>query len=69
MDDAMAVAEELSLLSPAAFAQTKIQIRQPAVERLEKSGKATDDEVIKIWAAPATLAYIRDYVTRTLSKA
>ena len=68
MDDAMAVAEELSLLSPAAFAQTKTQLRQPVVERLQASGKATDDAVIEIWAAPGTLAYIRDYVTRTLGK-
>jgi hypothetical protein len=38
------------------------------VERLQASGKATDDAVIEIWAAPGTLAYIRDYVTRTLGK-
>jgi enoyl-CoA hydratase len=68
MDDAMAVAQELALLSPAAFAQTKMQIRQPVVDRLQKSGKTTDDAVTEIWAAPATLAYIRDYVTRTLGK-
>jgi hypothetical protein len=51
-----------------AFAQTKMQIRQPVVDRLQKSGKTTDDAVTEIWAAPATLAYIRDYVTRTLGK-
>ena len=67
-DRIMAVAEELSLLAPAAFAQTKTQLRQPVVERLQASGKATDDAVIEIWAAPGTLAYIRDYVTRTLGK-
>lgn len=55
MDDAMAVARELALLSPAAFAQTKTQIRQPAIERLQKSGKTTDDAVTEIWAAPASL--------------
>ena len=32
------------------------------------SGKATDDAVIEIWAAPATLAYIRNYVAQTLGK-
>ena len=68
MKDAMAVAQELALLSPAAFTQTKMQIRQPVVERLKESGKATDDAVTEIWAAPATLAYIRDYVARTLRK-
>ena len=68
MDDAMAVAGELSLLSPAAFAQTKMQIRQPVAERLQKSGQTTDDAVIEIWAAPVTLAYIRNYVAHTLGK-
>lgn len=68
MEDAIAVARELSLLSPAAFAQTKLQIRQPVTERLAKSGEATDKVVTDIWTAPATLAYIRDYVARTLTK-
>jgi enoyl-CoA hydratase len=68
MDDAIAVARELSLPSPAAFAQTKLQIRQPVTERLKKSGEVTDKAVADIWAAPATLGYIRDYVARTLTK-
>jgi enoyl-CoA hydratase len=68
IDRAIAVAQELARLSPAAFAQTKLQIRQPVTERLQKSGEATDKAVTDIWAAPATLAYIRDYVARTLTK-
>ena len=68
IEDAVAVARELSLISPAAFAQTKTQIRQPVAERLQASGKATDAAVAEIWTAPATLAYIRDYVERTLKK-
>jgi len=68
IDDALSVAQQLSRLSPAAFAQTKSQVRQPAIERLQKSGEATDKAVTEIWAAPGTLAYIRDYVARTLTK-
>jgi len=68
MKDAMAVARELSLLSPAAFAQTKMQIRQPVAERLQANGAATDKAVTEIWTAPATLGYIREYVLRTLKK-
>jgi enoyl-CoA hydratase len=68
IDDAVAVAQKLALLSPAAFAQTKLQIRQPVTEGLQKNGEATDRAVTDIWAAPATLAYIRDYVARTLTK-
>jgi enoyl-CoA hydratase len=56
------------LLSPAAFAQTKMQIRQPVTERLQESGAATDKTVTEIWTAPATLARVRDYVARTLKK-
>jgi enoyl-CoA hydratase len=67
-EDAMAVARELSLLSPAAFAQTKMQIRQPVIDRLQGNGEATDKAVTEIWTAPATLAYIQDYVVRTLKK-
>ena len=68
MEDAIAVAHELALLSPAAFAQTKAQIRQPVAERLKQSGAATDKAVSAIWTAPETLGYIRDYVARTLKK-
>jgi enoyl-CoA hydratase len=62
-------ARTLAALSPAAFAQTKMQIREPVRERMQRSGEATDKAVTEIWAAPATLAYIRDYVSRTLKKA
>jgi enoyl-CoA hydratase len=68
MERAMAAARALATLSPAAFAQTKTQIRQPVIERLQATGKATDKSVTDIWTAPATLAFIRDYVARTLKK-
>jgi len=68
MERAMAAARALAALSPAAFAQTKTQIRQPVTERLQATGKATDKSVTDIWTAPATLAFIRDYVARTLKK-
>jgi hypothetical protein len=45
-----------------------MQIRQPVAERMQASGKATDEAVTEIWTAPATLAHIRDYVERTLGK-
>ena len=68
MERAMAAAQNLAALSPAAFTQTKMQIRAPVSERIAQSGTATDKSVTDIWAAPATLAYIRDYVARTLKK-
>ena len=68
IEDAIAVAQELALLSPAAFAQTKMQIRQAVAERMVLSGQATDKAVTAIWTAPETLNHIRDYVARTLKK-
>jgi enoyl-CoA hydratase len=68
LDDALALARELAMLSPPAFAQTKSQIRQLVTERVQRSGDATDKAVTEIWTAPATLTYIRDYVVRTLNK-
>ncbi len=68
LEDAIAVAQELALLSPSAFAQTKKQIRQPVSDRLAQSGEATDRAVTEIWAAPETHNRIRDYVARTLKR-
>jgi enoyl-CoA hydratase len=66
---AMAAARRLASLSPFAFAQTKTQMRQPVVERLERSGAAVDKIAIEIWAAAETLDHVRNYVARTLKKA
>jgi enoyl-CoA hydratase len=68
LEDALAVAKELAALSPAAFAHTKAQIRQPAAEHYARSGSATDRAATDIWCAPASLDYIRAYVARTLKK-
>lgn len=68
LDYALAVARELAMLSPPAFAQTKSQVRELVTERVERSGDATDKAVTEIWTAPATLSHIRDYVARTLKK-
>jgi len=69
MSRAFAAAKDLAGLSPQAFAQAKRQIRLPVRDHLERHGATTDKVVTDIWAAPETLAYIRDYVARTLKKA
>jgi enoyl-CoA hydratase len=69
MPSAIAAAEQLASLSPAAFAQTKSQLRAEARERLERDGAATDKVVTDIWASERTLRYIGNYVARTLQKA
>src|ERR1700677_1702282 len=64
MAEAMAAAQQLARLSPAAFAQAKKQLRQVVSESVVRSGSATDKVVTDIWAAPESLGYIRDYVAR-----
>jgi enoyl-CoA hydratase len=68
MPRAMAAAKQLAALSPAAFALTKKQLRQPVTERVERNAPAIDKAAIDIWAAPDTLGYVRDYVAHILNK-
>jgi enoyl-CoA hydratase len=63
---AIAAAQSLAKLAPAAFAQTKKQLRQDAADRVERSGAMTDRTVTDIWTE--ALGYVRDYVARTLNK-
>jgi enoyl-CoA hydratase len=69
MDRATARAKALAALSPAAFAATKQQIRQPVADRIVQHGKRVDDRAGQIWAAADTLEHIRDYVAKTFKKA
>lgn len=67
LETALAAASELAARSPAAFAQTKKQIREIVAARYAARGAATDGLVTEIWCAPDTLRCIRDYVARTLA--
>jgi enoyl-CoA hydratase len=66
-ENAVAAAQALAAISPAAFAISKRQMRAPAIERIERGG-AIEAEVTRLWCADATLARVRDYVARTLKK-
>jgi enoyl-CoA hydratase len=68
LDRSMAAAERLATLSPAAFAQTKQQVRQPVADAMERHGRRVAAAAEKIWTAPETLDYIRGYVARTFKK-
>jgi enoyl-CoA hydratase/carnithine racemase len=68
-DRAIAAARTLAPLSPAAFALSKRQTRQPSLERLASAASRNmDAEATRIWEAPETLARVRAYVARTLKK-
>ena len=66
-DRAVAAAETLAALSPAAFAQTKQQMRQPVIDALERTATRSSRDR-QVWTAPETLGHIRDYVARTFKK-
>jgi enoyl-CoA hydratase len=66
LERAVEAANALAALPPKAFALSKRQIRQPALQRMQAAD--VDAAVAQIWAAPETLARVRDYVARTLRK-
>ncbi len=66
LEQALARANALAALPPAAFAVTKRQIRQAALERAKLDPSQAEME--ELWTAPETLARIREYVSRTLRK-
>jgi enoyl-CoA hydratase len=67
LDEAVAVAESLAAVPAAAFALTKRQLREPAVQRM-RAGAEIDAAVEEAWASPEILAAISAYVARTLKR-
>jgi enoyl-CoA hydratase len=66
MDRAVAAAKTLAALPPAAFALSKRQTRQAALQGLDR--KDIEATIEQIWTDPETLGRVRDYVARTLRK-
>ena len=58
----------LGQIVPAAFAQTKQQMRLPVTDRIKRDGKRTDAAVTKQWTRPQTVASIDAYVARTFKR-
>ena len=67
-EQAMAAAESLAALPPAAFALMKQQVRQPVQDQLSRHGEAFNAAATDLWTDPETATVIRDYVSRTLKK-
>ena len=65
---ALASARMLADLSPAAFSQTKAQMRLAVTERIKRDGKKTDAAVTKIWTSAKATQTINAYVAKTLKK-
>ena len=68
IEQAVGAARMLAQIQPAAFAQTKKQIRLPVTERMKRDGKRIDAAAVKAWCSPQAAASIRAYVERTLKK-
>jgi enoyl-CoA hydratase len=69
MRRAMINAEAMAAIPAAAFAMTKRQLREPALQRIRESSARHDPGVIDVWAADGTLRAIAGYVERTFKKA
>lgn len=67
-DRAVEAARILAQISPAAFAQTKQQMRLAVADRIKRDGKRTDAAVTKLWTTPRAVASIEAYVARTFKK-
>lgn len=65
---AVAVAAHLGSLPPASFALTKRIIRQPSRDRVVRTMRSVDEEVLEAWMSPRVQDAVRAYVDRTLRK-
>jgi enoyl-CoA hydratase/carnithine racemase len=68
LEKALQAAGELAELPEGAFAMTKRQLRQEVVERIAAREQELDDEILRIWCDPATLATIRAFVEATVGR-
>jgi len=65
LDRARAVATDLASIPISAFAPTKLQLRQPALDAADRQDA---NQIAEIWSTPASAAAIRSYLDRTLGK-
>ena len=59
VDQACKVASQLGQIPNESFVINKQQIRQPAVERIERYSRLWDKKIVNIWSSPEILARIR----------
>lgn len=68
MSHARHIAFHLSETPPATFLLTKKMLRGAALERARTLNAAHGDEIRKIWAAPETITFIREYLEKTIGR-
>jgi enoyl-CoA hydratase len=65
---ALEAARRLGALAPAALRLAKRDLHAPVLEAIARRRAASDVEMEAVWASPATLARVRDYIERTLRR-
>jgi len=61
-------AAELGAVPPRTFALTKMSLRTPAVETIERLNREIGEQVIEAWGSNEVLAAMRAYVEKTLGR-
>ena len=65
---AQELAQQLALIPPPVFSQTKESLRAEVLERIDKASERQDQAALEVWSAPETHAHIREYLRRTMGK-
>jgi enoyl-CoA hydratase len=68
LDRACAVAEELAAIPPAAFATTKLAVRQPMIDAARRQAALTDAAVLEHWCAPETLRQVAAFAEQAIKR-
>ncbi len=68
LDRACRLAQQMAAIPADAFAISKRQIRQPALERMESSAAEIDARVLEVWSRPETLDGIRAFLEKTVGR-
>jgi enoyl-CoA hydratase len=66
LDRAIAKAEQLAALVPAAFVHAKRSLRDRYWTEMDSTGRQRDLEMLEVWRSPETLATISAYVEQTI---
>ena len=68
LERALEMARELAAVPSASFELTKLQVRRPALDRIDALHAELEPRIAAQWASPAVQEHIRDYVDRTIGK-
>ena len=68
LERAHAVAVQMASVPAEVFRLTKRYLRAQALERIRTREPENDPAAMRVWEAPETHAYIRDYLARTVRK-